>query len=204
MHWPKGPQGFGFEKHRLITASRWERPREGMPDQPKKETNMLKSILTPALIALTLAGSGAAFAASPSADAQLAASAGVAAGQYTPAELQAIIDARRDNDTSALNYYLSGSNRTAPAQTDAAGQLANLAGVAPGTYSASELALIIEARKDNDAEQAAFILSGKNRAASAEASAVTPGEAQIAASLGLDPAQYTLAELTRLWAAAND
>jgi hypothetical protein len=169
-----------------------------------KEMQMLKSILTPALIALTLAGAGAAYAASPSADAQLAASAGVAAGQYTAAELQAIIVARRDNDTSALNFYLSGANRTAAAQSDAAGQLANLAGVAPGTYSASELALIIEARRDNDAGRAAFILSGKNRTVSAEAAAVTPGEAQIAASLGLDPAQYTLAELTRLSAAAND
>lgn len=165
---------------------------------------MLKSILTPALIALTLAGSGAAFAAQPTSDAQLAASAGVAAGQYTAAELQAIIDARRDNDTSALNYYLSGANRSGAAQSDASGQLANLAGVAPGTYSASELALIIEARKDNDAARAAYILSNTNRSTAAEAAAVTPGEAQIAAALGLDPAQYTLSELTRLWAAAND
>ncbi len=165
---------------------------------------MLKSILTPALIALTLAGSGAAFAASPSSDAQLAASAGVAVGQFSAAELNSIIIARRDNDTSALNYYLSGANRSNDAQGDAAGQLANLAGVAPGTYSASELALIIEARKNDDAEQAAFILSGKNRSVAADAAAVTPGEAQIAASLGLDPAEYTLSELTRLWAAAND
>lgn len=169
-----------------------------------KEMQMLKSILTPALIALTLAGSGAAFAAQPTSDAQLAASAGVAAGQYTAAELQAIIDARRDNDTSALNYYLSGANRSGAAQSDASGQLANLAGVAPGTYSASELALIIEARKDNDAARVAYILSNTNRSTAAEAAAVTPGEAQIAAALGLDPAQYTLSELTRLWAAAND
>ena len=165
---------------------------------------MLKSILTPALIALTLAGSGAAFAASPSSDAQLAASAGVSVGEYTAAELQSIIDARRDNNLSALNYYLSGANRSDNAQGDASGQLANLAGVAPGTYSASELALIIEARKNNDAEQAAFILSGNNRNTAADAAAVTPGEAQIAAALGLDPAQYTLSELTQLWAAAND
>ena len=165
---------------------------------------MLKSILTPALIALTLAGAGTAFAATPSSDAQLAALAGVAAGQYSSAELQSIIDARRDNDTSALNFYLSGTNRTSTATGDAAGQLANLAGVAPGTYSASELALIIEARKDNDTDTAAYILSGKNRGVAADAAAVTPGEAQIAAALGLDPAAYTLSDLTRLWAAAND
>ena len=63
-----------------------------------KDDEMLKSILTPALIALSFAASGAAYAASPTADAQLAASAGVAAGQYTAAELQSIITARRDND----------------------------------------------------------------------------------------------------------
>jgi hypothetical protein len=169
-----------------------------------KETKMLKSILTPALIALTIAGSGAAFAASPTSDAQLSALAGVTAGQYSAAELQSIIDARRDNDTSALNFYLSGANRTGNVQGDSSGQLANLAGVAPGTYSASELALIIEARKDNDADTAAYVLSGKNRGVAADASAVTPGEAQIAAALGLDPAEYTLSDLSRLWAAAND
>ena len=169
-----------------------------------KEIKMFKSILTPALIALTFASTGAAFAASPSSDAQLAASAGVTAGEYTAAELQSIIDARRDNNMSALNFYLSGANRTGDAQGDSSGQLAKIAGVAPGTYSASELAMIIEAQKDHNTSKAAFVLSGANRRVAADASVVTPGEAQIAASLGLDPAQYTLAELTRLAVAAND
>lgn len=164
---------------------------------------MLKSILTPALIALTFAG-GAAFAAQPSNDAQLAASAGVAVGQYSASELQLIINARKDNDQSALNYYLSGANRTETGAGDSAGQLAKLAGVQPGNYSASELTNLIDARKNNDYEQVVFITSGVNRSAPAAAEVVTPGEAQLAAVLGVDPAQYTLAQLTALTAAAND
>ena len=165
---------------------------------------MLKSILTPALIALSLAASGAANAASPTADAQLAASAGVAVGQYTAAELQSIITARRDNDTARLNFFLSGANRTGNVQGDSSGQLAKLAGVAPGTFSASELALIIEANKDNTSKTGAFIRSGANRVASAEASVVTPGEVQLAAALGVDPAQYTLAQLISMTADLTD
>ena len=168
-----------------------------------KDEKMFKSIATSALIALSLAG--AANAAQPSQDVQLAASAGVAAGQYSAAELQAIIDARQDNDTGLLNFYLSGANRAAASvQGDTSGQLAKLAGVQPGAYSASELQLIISARQENDRDRVADVLSGANRATPAAADVVTPGEAQLAGALGLDPAQYTLAQLTALTAAAND
>jgi hypothetical protein len=164
---------------------------------------MFKYIVTPALIALTLAG--AASAASPSSDAQLAAAAGVQVGQYTAAELQSILEARNENDTSKLNFYLSGANRAAAeVQGDTSGQLAKLAGVQPGAYSASELQLIIDARKENDRDRVAYVLSGTNRVAPAAAEAVTAGEVQIAAALGVDPAQYTLAELIALTEAAND
>jgi hypothetical protein len=177
-----------------------------MPNQPKKDTRMFKYIVTPALIALTLAG--AANAASPSSDAQLAAAAGVEAGAYTAAELVAIIEARKENDVTKLNFYLSGANRAAAeVKGDSAGQLAKLAGVQPGAYSASELEMIVAARKENDRDRVAYVLSGTNRIAPAAAEVVTPGEAQLAASLGVDPAQYTLAELTKLAAlktASND
>lgn len=164
---------------------------------------MFKYILTPALIALTLAG--AAHAAQPSRDVHLAAAAGVPAGQYTAAELQSIIDARRENDQARLNFYLSGANRAAATvQGDSAGQLAKLAGVEPGQFSASELELIANARRENDRDAAAFILSGGIRAVPAAAEVVTPGEAQLAASLGLDPAAYTLAELITLAADRNE
>ena len=64
--------------------------------------------------------------------------------------------------------------------------------------------LIISARQENDRDRVAYVLSGANRATPAAADVVTPGEAQLAGALGLDPAQYTLAQLTALTAAAND
>lgn len=160
-----------------------------------KENTMFKSIITPALIALSLAG--AASAGQVSTDAQLAGSAGVAAGQYTTTELQSIIDARLDNDQTALNYYLSGANRS-ETKGDSSGQLAMLVGVAPGAYSASELQMILDAKRDNEPSQAAFVISGVNRKAVDAVGTVTDGKAQIAASLGLNPADYTLAQLAAL------
>lgn len=163
---------------------------------------MLKSILTPALIALSLAG--AANAAQPSNDAQLAAAAGVAAGQYSASELQLIINARNDNDPAALSYYLSGSNRADKGAGDSSGQLAKLAGVQPGSLSAADLVNLKQARKENDAEQVAYIISGVAHAAPVAADVVTPGKAQLAALVGVNPAAYTLSQLTELVELAND
>lgn len=158
---------------------------------------MFKSIITPAVVTVLLAGS--AFAASPSADNQLARSAGVEAGQYTAAELQNIIQARRDNDMSALNFYLSGANRTEVSNaTLGTEQLARIAGVAPGNYTTTELLNIISAQRDGDVSALSFYLSGANRTGANPASAVTPGEAMLAASVGVDAANYTLSELIEL------
>ncbi len=165
-----------------------------------KENIMLKSILTPALIALTFAGS--AFAAETSTDAQLAGAAGVAAGQYTSAELQNIIEARRENDTTALNFYLKGGDKAAAAQ-DSSGQLAKQAGVAEGTYTVAELNRIIKAKIDNDRETVAYVVSGTNRTAPDAAGTVTPGKAQIASLLGVNAADYSLAQLVAMEAAVN-
>lgn len=160
---------------------------------------MLKSILTPALLSLAL--TGAAFAgsnaATPSTDAQAAYSAGVQPGQYTAAELQAISDARSENDAAKLSYYLSGANRaeaTAGATIGSA-QLASIAGVQPGHYTVAELQQIIDAKKENDAAKLNFILSGANRGGPVGTADVTPGKAQLAAIAGLDPATHTVAEL---------
>lgn len=159
---------------------------------------MFKSIITPALIALTFAG--AASAGQFSNDAQLAGAAGVAAGQYSAAELQTIINARKNNDQTTLNYYLSGANRSETAG-DASGQLAKLAGVTPGAFSARELQMILDAQRSNDPDQVGFILSGANRKAVDAVGTVTPGKQQLAASLGLNAADYTLAQLVTLDAA---
>ena len=167
-----------------------------------KDMKMLKSILTPALIALSLAG--AANAAQPAGDAQLASIAGVPAGQYTTAELQQIIIAQQDHDTATEKFYLSGANRTTAPAVDSSGQLAALAGVTSGDYTAAELAQIIDARNEHDRDRVAYITSGTNRASNGTAGSVSEGDAQIAAAFGVDPTQFTSAQLSAMWAAAHD
>lgn len=137
-------------------------------------------------------------------DVQLAQIAGVQPGKYSRAELLNIIDARSDNDEQALSFYLSGANRASGQASDASlAQLAGPAGVSADGYSASELARLTDARRENDAAAVSFIV---NRAAKAPlpAEAVTPGEAQLAALVGVDPADYTLAELVALQPQADD
>ena len=167
-----------------------------------KDMKMLKSILTPALIALSLAG--AANAAQPAGDAQLASIAGVPAGQYTTAELQQIIIAQQDHDAATVKFYISGANRSTTAPVDASGQMAAYAGVAQGQYTAAELAQIIDARNEHDRDRLTYITSGTNRAANGSEGSVSEGDAQIAAAFGVDPTQFTSAELSAMWAAAHD
>ena len=154
---------------------------------------MLKNIVTPALLSLVLAGT--AFAAQPSRDAQLAAAAGVEAGVYTAAELNNIIDARQENDLERLAYFLNFENRK-EGSVIADGQLAASAGVAAGEYIAAEVQAIIAAREDGDAAALEYYTSLTNRTPAAPAEAVSEGEAQLAALLGVDPTKYTLAELS--------
>lgn len=163
----------------------------------------MKTLLASA--AILAAFSGAALASSPvpgvsAGDAQLALTAGVEPGRYSRAELIRILDAKRENDAGAVQYYLSGANRTSAAGNDSSGavQLALTAGVEPGAYSVPELIQIIDAKRENDTELLNFILSGANR--QGEREGVSPGKAQLAASLGLNPADYTLAELAVLTA----
>jgi hypothetical protein len=170
-----------------------------------KGNTMFKTFITPALIAVTLAGG--AYAAPTTGvnpgTAQLALFAGVQADKYTADELIQIVNAKRNNDISTLNFYLNGENRAAPSPSLNAGdiQLARIVGVVPGEYSANELNRIIDARRNNNTNEVAFILNHGNRVQPADASVVTPGEAQLAAELGVDPAAFTLSELTTMYAA---
>ena len=160
-----------------------------------KDKIMLKSILTPALIALSLAG--VANAGQISTDTQLAGAAGVPAGQYTTAELQNIITARSENDATSLQFYLTHTNR-AEVDGDSSGQLAKLAGVAQNKYSANELQRIINAKVNNDTETVAYVVSGQDRVNADIPGTVTAGKAQLAGVLGLNPADYTVAQLVTL------
>ncbi|MEO8529745.1 MAG: hypothetical protein ABI459_00840 [Deltaproteobacteria bacterium] len=159
---------------------------------------MLKSILTPALIAVLLTGT--AYAGQPAQNTQSAALAGVQPGEYTAAELQYILDAQRAGDWGRADYFLSHTNRE---QADAGsrlavGQSAAAAGVASGEYTRFEVANIVSARESGNLTTLDFYLSHENRKPAAPASAVSPTEARIAKALGLDPTQYTLAELVAL------
>lgn len=78
--------------------------------------------------------------------------------------------------------------------------LARNARVNPGEYSDTEMLRIDAARRDGDTNTLNLYLSHENRTAASDPSAVTPGEAQIAARLGLDPAAYTMTDLVRIQA----
>lgn len=170
---------------------------------------MFRKLTASALVLATLSGAALASSAQPgvnAGDVQLALSAGVQPGEYTRAELINIIEARKQNDDTRLNYFLSGSNRASDVSLNAPGldQLARSAGVEPGIYTADELQRIIKAKSDGNDEIVRFIVSGENRKAANPAEVVTPGEAQLAALVGVDPAQYTLAELIAMQPNSND
>lgn len=162
----------------------------------KEEKTMRTLMISAAALALT-AGLAAA---NPGTD-QLAAQAGVSANDYTQTQLIQLLDAQRNNDDERANFILSqaGQNTTAEGlSTDA--QLAAAAGVEPGRFTINELQLLIEAKRDNDTRMTNFILSGQNRADGNVPSVVTPGQAQLAALLGVNASDYSLAELTKLYA----
>lgn len=158
----------------------------------------MKTILTSALIIATL--SGAAFAATPvsgvsAGEAQLALAAGVEPGSLSKADLLALIEAKRDNDSAATAFYLSGANQSSNVGNDNAGaaQLALSLGVEPGRFTTAELLEIQDAKRENDQFRINAILSGATRDSGDRG--VTAGKVQLAALVGVNAADYTLAEL---------
>lgn len=152
------------------------------------------------VLAVVLA-SGASFAQSVSpGNAQLAASAGVEPGVYTTAQMIQIIEARREGDTRQLAFLLAQSSPVAT-RTDFT---ATITSGAPEGLSVVEQIQLQEARRENDRTAETFILTGTNRRSPLDASAVTPGEAQLAALIGVDPGDYTLAELIAMQPAITD
>lgn len=151
------------------------------------------SLAVLALGASTLAAS----AASPAAE-QLAAKLGLNADAYSLQELTVIDAARLEGDTTTANFYVAGKNR-AGLPTDVSpgrAQLAASLGLDPAKYSQSELEIIDAARHDNDAQTVAFYTAGSNHDTRGGLGEVSPGKAQLAAALGVNPADYTLDQLT--------
>ena len=161
-----------------------------------------KSILALTLVALTAPIAGTAFA-GQGAD-QLAKLVGVPAGAYTVAQMIQLQDAQREGDKAAEAFILGQGNDGISRSTmsvdgvgsSGAEQLARLVGVTPGAYSTSEMIRLQEAINENDRAAIAFILGGSDGGnTGSDIGIVTPGKAQLAASLGLDPAAHTTAEL---------
>jgi copper chaperone CopZ len=140
--------------------------------------------------------------------AQLAAQAQVDAEDYTTAEIIAILDARSEGDTAGAEFVLSHANRAEPkpaeAVTASEKQIAASLGVDAADYTHAELAAMSSARMADDDAIEAHVVSHANRAEPNPAEVVTAGEKQIAASLGVDPADYTLAELAKMLPTNDD
>jgi hypothetical protein len=157
------------------------------------------------VVALTIAAP--AFA-NPGTD-QLALSLGVQPGTMSLSELVQLDTAVRDNDQAAVNFILSKANGASTRSQAFDGsvnageaQIAAQAGVKPGTLSTPDMIALIEAKRTNDDQAVKFILSGSNdNGAESNTGSVTPGKAQLAAALGVDPAAYTTADL---WAMYRD
>ena len=165
---------------------------------------MRKLTLTIAAVATALtAGIASAQSVSPGV-AQLAASAGVSPTAYTQSQLIRLIEAQRNNDQQAIDFIMGQAgadvSRSDKGASGSAGdaQLAALAGVEPGRFTTNELVRLIDAQRDNDRQEVDFILSGTNR--EGEAAGISAGKAQLAAGLRVNPADFTLAELSAMFA----
>lgn len=160
----------------------------------------LKTVAFAALISAAAIGAAAANTAGSGKD-QLARQLGVDADQFTTAQLMELQDAKRNNDPAAFKFVVDQAAGTiASPASDSAGntQRALTLGVEPGRFTPAELSQLETAKRNGDTEVWKFITSGANRTTPAAAEVVSPGKAQLAASLGLDPKLYTLAELTAL------
>lgn len=107
----------------------------------------------------------------------------------------------------AIAAALSGGAALAQSVNPGVAQLAASAGVSAEGFTQAQLIRLIQAQEDNDRETIAFILSQRSSDISrSDMGGVTPGAAQLAASLGVEPGRYTVNELIRLERAveAND
>lgn len=92
---------------------------------------------------------------------------------------------------------LTATTGIASAQSAGQQQLANLLQVNGAEFSSAELIAIQDARRDGNRNNETYFLTHENRHADMVGD-VSQGKAQIAAQLGVDPAEYTLAELVNV------
>ena len=137
----------------------------------------------------------AAHAANPAAE-QLAAKLGLNADAYSVTELNIIDRALQEGDANTVNLYLKGGNRVAltDSVTPGSAQIAASLGLDPAKYSLAELSIIDSARKAKNDDLAAFYTSGRNREIRGGVGEASQGKAQLAASLRVNAADYSLSE----------
>lgn len=175
-----------------------------------------KSIIAAATIAATATSAFAMDAPSQGAR-MLAALSGVDAGVYSVNELVQLDDALSDDDlnsNSNVNYILNEGHSSVSSRDDfsaslvstsaGADQLALNAGVAPGTYTVAELILIDGVDGGDERAYGEFIRDGGLRNDSAASVSISPAHQQLAGSLNVDAADFTLSQLVRLDAAVSD
>ena len=134
---------------------------------------------------------------------QLAASIGVEPGVYTTAELIQLRSALEDNDQSTVNFILDMVDGTPAANSAGARSIAASIGVDAADFSVNELIALRRALEENDQSQVDFI---KDHGAEVTMSTrgVTPGQAALAASLGVDAGDFTLTQLISLRSALEN
>jgi hypothetical protein len=139
---------------------------------------------------------------------QLALSLGVQPGALTASELTQLQSAINDDDRTRIDFILDrAAGNVGRADTSGAGyvsagksQIAAQVGVEAATFSTIDLIRLQDALRSGDEDTAAFILNGSdNGDVATDRGTVTPGKAQLAASLGLNAAEYTTAELSKLY-----
>ncbi len=130
---------------------------------------------------------------------QLAASLGVEPGAYSVAELAALQNAIEDRDHQRIEMILGGGSIVSTQGRAGAGQaqLAAQLGVEPGAFDVPELIELRIAYEENDDQRVRKILSGGS-VVSTQGAGVA-GHDQMAQQLGVDPAQYSSAEIAAMY-----
>jgi len=153
-------------------------------------------------------------AAQASANDQLARSVGVEPGVYTTAQLAQLKTALNDQEDGERHFdFLISKFNGDIVSTQSVGvtpgraQLAASLGLTPADFTTAELAQIKSAAADTETSErhVEFLIDKfSGNIVSTQSVGVTPGRAQLAASLGLNPADYTTAELAQIKSAAAD
>lgn len=152
----------------------------------------------PAALVLAIAGStGAAFADTNTA--QIAAGAGVSADSYSLGQIVSLKAARAAHKPALVQWILAhpkGADATQAMDAASVRQLELALGVPHGQYSPTELVKLYGAIELGNRATEAFILKGET-GTTVQADSVV-AKAQLARSLGVNPADYTLSELIAL------